>query len=302
MVKAGKLVQLHIIVLLWGLTPVFGKLISFGALELVWYRLAFSIISLYVFLKWKGSDLAVGWKDMLHFFAVGSSVGIHWFFFYHAIKVSNVSVAMAGFSTLTLFASLMQPILLKKKFFWGDFIYGLLLLIAIAIIFRFGQANMMGLIYGVLAALTGAFFGVYNGKLIGRFGAGKITLYEFAGALITISVIKLFTGSETYLPAIGTSDLIFILLLSVLCTTVAFTWSVEILKYFTPLTVIITNNLEPVYGIVLSLLLFGDTEYMSAGFYIGAAIILISVFTYPLIKEKFRKESSEEAISENIIH
>lgn len=286
--QVNKFVQLHIIILLWGFTPVLGKFISFGALDLVWYRLAISLVGLMLFMWYAKQSLAITFKSFLHIGLIGTIVGLHWYFFYNAIKVSNVSVTMAGFSTLTLFASLMQPLLLKKKFFWGDFIYGIILVIGLGIIFKFETDQLAGIIYGILAALTAAFFGVYNGKLIATHGAYKITFYEFLGALIFITLAKFALDGDGFsLPQVGLSDGIGLLILSVLCTIVAFTWSIEILKHFSPLTVIITNNLEPVYGIAFSLLLFGDTEYMSSGFYIGAAIILISVFTYPLIKQRF---------------
>jgi drug/metabolite transporter (DMT)-like permease len=286
--QVNKFIQLHIIILLWGFTPVLGKFISFGALDLVWYRLAISLVGLILFMWYLKQPISMGLKSMLHLGSIGVVVGLHWYFFYNAIKVSNVSVTMAGFSTLTLFASLLQPLLLKKKFFWGDFIYGIILVIGLGIIFKFETDQLAGIVYGILAALTGAFFGVYNGKLIATHGAYKITFYEFLGALIFITLAKMGMDTDGFeLPSIGLSDGIGLLILSVLCTIVAFTWSVEILKHFNPLTVIITNNLEPVYGIVFSLILFGDTEYMSSGFYVGAAIILISVFTYPLIKQRF---------------
>lgn len=220
---------------------------------------------------------------------MGLVVGMHWFFFYHAIKVSNVSITMAGFSTMTLFASFMQPLLLKKKFFWGDAFYGVVIFIGLAIILSFESGAFLGVLYGILAALTGAFFGTYNGKLIAKHNSSVITLVEFIGALIIISLIKLLMQTDSFLPALSMDDFIWLLVLSVLCTTVAFTMSVEIMKYFTPFTVIITNNLEPIYGVVFSLLLFGQSEIMSSHFYMGAVIILICVFTYPGFKRKFDK-------------
>jgi drug/metabolite transporter (DMT)-like permease len=293
MVK-NKLLHLHVIILLWGFTPILGKLISFGAMDLVWYRLFISLLSLLVFMAYKKQGLILSIQSVGKLLLIGCVVGLHWYFFYHAIKVSNVSVAMAGFSTITLFASLLQPLLLKKHFFWGDFIYGIILVVGLGIIFKFETNQIAGLIYGILAALTAAFFGVYNAKLIQQHGAYKITFYEFLGALLFITAIKFFSSSNTFnLPDLNLSDGIYLIILSVFCTTLAFTWSVEILKHFTPLTVIITNNLEPVYGIAFSLLLFGDTEYMSGGFYIGALIILASVFTYPVIKERFSQKSVE---------
>ncbi|MES2655154.1 MAG: DMT family transporter [Bacteroidota bacterium] len=289
MLKTNKLLRLHFIVFLWGLTPVLGKLISLQALDLVWWRLILASLSLYVFVLYRKYKFDIRLKEVFELLFMGLIVGLHWFFFYHAIKVSNVSIAMAGFSTMTLFASFMQPLLLKKKFFWGDAFYGIVIFIGLAIILSFDSGAFLGVIYGVLAALTGAFFGTYNGKLITKHNSSVITLVEFIGAFIIITLVKLFMQSESFFPALSMEDFVWLLILSVLCTTVAFTMSVEIMKYFTPFTVIITNNLEPIYGVVFSLLLFGQSEIMNSQFYIGALIILICVFTYPGFKRKFDK-------------
>jgi drug/metabolite transporter (DMT)-like permease len=223
---------------------------------------------------------------------MGLIVGLHWYFFYHAIKVSNVAITLAGFSTMTLFASLLQPILIGKKFFWGDLIYGILIVIGLTVILNFEKFYAAGILFGVLAAFTGAIFGVYNGKLIAKHDASTITLFEFLGAFVLLSAMKLYTEEE-FIRALSWQDTVALLVLSIVCTTLAFTWSIHILRYFTPFTVIITNNLEPVYGIAFSLLIFGQTEKMSIGFYIGTLIILLSVFTYPLVKRKFYPQDPE---------
>ncbi len=288
--KLNKYLQLHIIIFLWGFTPVLGKLITLNSYDLVWYRLLFASISLYAFMLWKNVNLKTDAKALIEISLMGVVVGAHWFFFYHAIKVSNVSMALAGFSTITLFASLLQPILLKKKFFWGDLIYGLTIALGLTIILQFEGFYVMGVIYGILAAFTGALFGVYNGKLIAQHEASKITLIEFLIAFIFITVLKIIMQNEpSFIPLPVSSDLIYLAFLSIFCTTLAFTWSIEILKDFSPLTVIITNNLEPIYGVAFSLLLFGESEVMSAGFYVGALVILLSVFTYPYVQQKFLK-------------
>lgn len=289
--KLNKYVQLHTIIFLWGFTPVLGKLITLSSYDLVWFRLLFAALSLYIYMLWKKVNLKTNWKALGEISLMGIVVGAHWFFFYHAIKVSNVSMALAGFSTITLFASLLQPLLLKKKFFWGDLIYGLVITVGLTIILQYEGFYAAGVIYGILAALTGAIFGVYNGKLITKHAATKITLIEFVVALLFITLLK-WVNADAEQPWISmpqSSDLIYLLLLSLFCTTLAFTWSIEILKQFTPFTVIVTNNLEPIYGIGFSILLFGDTEIMSGGFYLGAIIILLSVFTYPYIQKKFAK-------------
>ena len=288
MLNKNKYLQLHFIVLLWGFTPVLGKLISLPALDLVFWRLIFAGISLAVFIVYKKFKFELSIKETGVIFIMGIMVGAHWYFFYHAIKVSNVSIAMAGFSTMTLFGSVMQPILMKKKFFWGDAFYGFILLFGLAIILKFESGSIEGVIYGILAAFTGAFFGTYNGKLILKHNSSYITLVEFIGALAFIYIVKLIIhDNHFYLTPFNNYDIAWLLVLSILCTTLAFTLSVEIMKYFTPFTVIITNNLEPVYGVLFSLLLFGQSEIMSSQFYLGALIILFCVFSYPFFKKKF---------------
>jgi hypothetical protein len=288
LLNKNKYLQLHFIVLLWGFTPVLGKLISLPSLDLVFWRLIFAGLSLAVFILFKKFKFDLSIKEISVIFIMGMLVGAHWYFFYQAIKVSNVSIAMAGFSTMTLFGSVLQPILLKKKFFWGDAFYGIIILVGLAIILKFESGSFEGVIYGILAAFTGAFFGIYNGKLILKHNSSYITFIEFVGALIFIVIIKLvINNSFFYLTPFNNYDIIWLLVLSILCTTLAFTLSVEIMKYFSPFTVIITNNLEPVYGVLFSVILFGQSEIMSSQFYIGAIIILICVFSYPYFKKKF---------------
>ena len=287
MLNKNKYLQLHFIVLLWGFTPVLGKLISLPALDLVFWRLIFAGLSLAVFIFYKKFKFELSIKETSVIFMMGILVGAHWYFFYYAIKVSNVSIAMAGFSTMTLFGSVLQPILMKKKFFWGDAFYGFILLFGLAIILKFESGSIEGVIYGILAAFTGAFFGTYNGKLILKHNSSYITFVEFIGALAFIVFVKFIIDNHFYLTPFINFDIAWLLILSILCTTLAFTLSVEIMKYFTPFTVIITNNLEPVYGVLFSLLLFGQTEIMSYQFYIGAFIILICVFSYPFFKNRF---------------
>ncbi|MCU0442614.1 MAG: DMT family transporter [Bacteroidia bacterium] len=279
--------QLHIIILLWGFTPILGKFISLEATDLVWYRLLISGITLYAYMRCKRIKPFVGISQLGVIFLMGAIVGFHWFFFYHAIKVSNVSMALSGFATMTLFASLLQPLLLNKPFALIDLVYGLLVLVGLLVIIQFESVYIEGLLYGVLAALTGAIFGVYNGKLIAKHEATTITLYEFAGAFIILTLMKIPDGVDAFIHALNIRDLLALLVLSIVCTTLAFTWSIHILKFFSPFTVIVTNNLEPVYGIVFSVILFGQSERMSLGFYAGTVIIMLSVFTYPWAKQRF---------------
>lgn len=287
----NKYFKLHFIIFLWGLTPVLGKLITIPALDLVFWRLSFSILSLGAFVWYKNIKYQLNVKQLTEILALGLVVGAHWYFFYHAIKVSNVAIAMAGFSTITLFASILQPFLLKKKFFWGDALYGVIIIVGLLFILSVESGAFLGIFYGILAAFSGAFFGVYNGKLIVKHDSSVITMIEFLGALVFIVISKFVISDYHFeLISLSTSNLIWLLILSIFCTTIAFTMSVEIMKFFTPFTVIMTNNLEPIYGVLISLFIFGESEKMSNQFYFGAIIIMICVFTYPIFKKKLDKQ------------
>ena len=72
--------------------------------------------------------------------------------------------------------------------------------------------------------------------------------------------------------------------LASICTAYAFIASVGVMKFISPYTVMLTINLEPVYGIALAVLIFEKNEQMSFSFYIGAAIILITVILNGLIR------------------
>jgi drug/metabolite transporter (DMT)-like permease len=182
--------------------------------------------------------------------------------------------------------------LLQKKFFWGDAFFGAIILVGLIIIVSLENSLFWGIFYGVLGAFTGAFFGTYNGKLIQKHNSLYITLIEFIGAIILITVAKFFFSSNSFhIISLNSQDLFYLLVLSIFCTTLAFTLSVEIMKHFTPFTVIITNNLEPIYGVFFSVLLFKETELMSSKFYMGAVIILLTVFSYPFFNRKYNKNN-----------
>ncbi|MES2778592.1 MAG: EamA family transporter, partial [Bacteroidota bacterium] len=213
----NKYLQLHLIILIWGFTPIIGKFISLQAVDLVWCRLIVASISLYAYIRYKGISLRMDRKQLGILFCMGGVVGVHWYFFYHAIKVSNVSIALSGFATMTLFASLLQPVLLGKKFFWGDLLYGILILIGLMVILNAEDFYMAGIVYGVLAAFTGAIFGVYNGKLINKHEASSITLFEFIGAFALLTAMK-FLSDAPLIPTITLNDTIGLLLLGIVCT------------------------------------------------------------------------------------
>ena len=282
------LARLHVIVFIWGFTAILGKLISLQALQLVWYRLLFTIISLAVFFAAVRFKPVVHRSGLLRLLGIGAIVGAHWYCFYHAIKVSNVSITLISLSTITLFTSFLEPLFFRRRISPAEVLLALLVLTGITLIFRFEQGYYLGMFFGILSAFCGSLFVVLNAHMIKTEKAYSITFYEMIGALLLLTTMQL-TGSEP-LPVVlqlpGLHDLGYLLVLSVVCTAYPFVASTNLMKHLSPFTVNMITNLEPVYGILLSVLIFGNSEYMSSGFYAGTSVILFAIFLYIYLKKK----------------
>ena len=281
---------LHFTVLIWGFTGVLGDLISVSALHLVWYRVIVAAITLFIFVSASKKSVAIPFKSMLKFIGVGILVGIHWVCFFHSIKISTVSVTLVTLSSLTLFTAILEPLFTKTKIEIGDIIVGLIIILGIYLIFKFEFQYWQGIIFGLLAALFASIFSILNGKMVKNNSPTIITFYEMIGAFIGVSIIMLFTGQFNEGMLLSNADMFYIFLLGSVCTALAYVLGVAVMKELSAFTVALTTNLEPVYGILLAMLIIGHKETMSTGFYAGAVIILGAVFLYPVIKSKFGKK------------
>jgi drug/metabolite transporter (DMT)-like permease len=289
--QIGQYVHLHFIVLLLGFTAILGALISLDAITLVWWRMLFAIGGLYIYLIYRGIGLKIGFLQFLHLASIGIIVALHWITFFHAIKVSNVSVTLGVFASTTLFTSFLEPLLQRRKIFWLEILIGLIIIGGIYLIFQYEMQYVAGIVFSLLSALLNSLFVVLNRNISRKWNPTVISFYEMIGGFTAISIYFLVWWQ----PQVSTfqlswSDLGWILVLSLLCTSYAFTAIVQIMKQLSAYTVVLAINLEPVYGIFLAYLIFGKSETMSVGFYMGTLIILISVFIYPFLKRKFAPE------------
>lgn len=217
---------------------------------------------------------------------IGLIVGIHWICFYGAVKVSNVSVTLACFSTGTLFTSLIEPLINRKKVLWYEIFFGLVVIGALLLIFNVETEYKLGILLGIGAALTSSLMGILNSIMSRKnIDAGLISVYEMIGAWICISIFlfKLEPGTAVF-SGISNQDWFYLLLLSVVCTTVPFIIGVAILKNISPYTMALTLNLETIYGILFAYFIFSGNEKMSFTFYLGAAIILSTIVADTIIK------------------
>ena len=278
---------LHFTVLIWGFTGVLGELISVSALHLVWYRVVIAAIALLVYFLVSKRDVVISPRKILQFLLVGVIVGMHWVLFFHAIKISTVSVTLVTMSSVTLFTAILEPLFNRKRISKSDMAIGVVIIIGIYFIFTFEFQYFWGIVFGLMGALLASIFGILNAKMVKTTNATVITFYEMVGAMLGVSIIMLLSGGFDERMLLSQGDLFYLLLLGVLCTAVAYVLGVAVMRELSAFTVALTINLEPVYGILLALLIFGEREAMSTGFYIGAVVVLGAVFVYPYLKTRW---------------
>ena len=285
--KLNSYFHLHLIVFIWGFTAILGALISLEALPLVWFRMLFASGFILVYLFIKKTLLKLPAKTILSFLFAGLIIALHWFTFFKAIKVSNISVTLACLATGAFFTSILEPIFYKRKVIFYEVLFGLIVIAGLYLIFQVQGNYVDGIILGLTSAFLSASFSVINGKFAQKYEPAVISFYEIFGGVLCLTVYLLFTKSFTAsFFDLSTSDLLWLLVLSSVCTAYAFIASVGVMKHLSPYTVMLTINLEPIYGIVLALLIFNDKEKMSPQFYVGALIILSTVILNGILKNR----------------
>jgi drug/metabolite transporter (DMT)-like permease len=278
---------LHLIVFIWGFTAILGALITIDAIPLVFFRMGLAVIFITIYFLFKRKSFYVDKKGLLKFLITGIIIALHWIFFFKAIKVSNVSVALVTMSTGAFFTSLIEPIFFKRKLKLLEIILGLLVIVGLYIIFNFESQYKLGIGYALLSSFLGSLFAVLNGLFIKKYSASSISLYQLLfGTLFVTFYLFLNNSFSISFFSLQKSDWIYLLILSSICTAYAFIASVKVMKYLSPYTVMLTINLEPVYAIILALFIFGDKEKMKPEFYLGACIVLGVVLINGIIKNK----------------
>lgn len=292
--KLKSYLHFHVIVFIWGFTAVLGALISLDAVPLVWYRMLLASGFVFIYIKWKKRNLKVSKKNLFVLIVTGLVIALHWLTFFGAIKVSNVSITLALLSTGAFFTSILEPIFYKRKFVGYELIFGLLVVMGLYIIFQVETNYTLGIILALCSAFLAAIFTLINGKLIKHTAPSVISFYELLTGVVGISFYLLFItfssdgalGFNTEFFNVSLEDWSYLLILASICTAYAFIAAVAVMKHLSPYTVMLTTNLEPVYGIFLAFLIFGSKEQMTSQFYYGAALILTTVILNGYLKTK----------------
>lgn len=286
-IEKYKLSSLHIMVLLLGFTGILGKLITLDTIHLVWYRMLIAFITLALFLVYKKELFSIKRKDFFGIAGVGVLVTAHWLCFFESIKVSTVSVAVVCLATSSLFTAILEPLFFKRKLLKYEVFMGFVVIAALIYILGTESKYLSGYIYGLIAAFLATLFTIFNGKYIGRIDAAKITMIEMLTGVIIISCLLLYNQDySTFTSFITMSDFSYLLILGTVCTAGIFVWMTEIMRHITPYSLIMAINLEPIYSIILALIIFGDSEMMSTSFYIGGSVIIAVVFLEGYLKKR----------------
>lgn len=287
--KLKNYLHLHFIVFIWGFTAVLGKLITIDALPLVWYRMSIASLLILVYIGIKKFKLKVSRKTLFTLIIAGIVIALHWVTFFMAIKVSNVSIALATMSTGAFFTALLEPIWYGRKMIWYEIVFGIIVIFGLLIIFNVETQYLYGMLLALASSFLAAIFSLMNGKLVQNEKPSVISFYELGSGVLFLSIYLAIQGDFNHsFFQLSQNDWVYIFILASFCTTYAFIASVKVMKYISPYTVMLTINLEPVYGIILAFMILGDSERMNPLFYIGALIIIATVIANGILKNKGR--------------
>ena len=281
--------NLHLIVFIWGFTAILGALITMDADVIVWYRMLLASLFLGSYIFFSKKSFQIAWDALLKLTLVGLLIALHWIFFFHAIHVSNVSITLSVFSLGAFLASLLEPLFYGRKVLWYEVFFGLIIIAALSVIMQVEMAYFEGMLFALISITLGVLFTLFNGKLIQKHDSAVITFYEFLAGIFFISGYFIWENKFTVaFFDVSFNNWVLLLVLSSVCTAYAFTASVKVMKQLSPYTVMLTTNLEPVYGIVLAYFIIGEKEKMSVLFYAGAVIIIVTVILNGILKHRRR--------------
>ena len=283
--KSKSLLHFHFIVFIFGFTAILGSLISVNSYQIVWFRVLIAALTIIVVIKILKKSIQISLSQLLTLVFCGFLISLHWVFFFKAIKVSNVSVTLSILSLGAFITSFLEPFFYKKKIVKYEVVFGIIVAAGTIIVFKTQLHYLEGIIYALIAVLFSVFFTLINGKIINYLPSLTISFYELSSGFFIISFILLLRGDfSSELIKITQDDLLWLLILGTICTAYAFVISVDVMKHLSPYTIMISINMEPIYGMLLAYLLLGDNEKMSSLFYVGFFLIFFSVIMNGYLK------------------
>ena len=271
-------IQLHLSVMLAGFTGLFGKLITLNEVDIVWYRMLFTSIILLVFTGLPQIER----KKLLQLGGCGALLGLHWMLFYGSIKASNVSIGVICYSLVGFFTAIIEPIIYRKKISTIEILFSLITVLGLLCIFSFDARYRYGISIGVLSSFVAALYGVCNKKVSVGVKTRTVLFYQMSAGLVVVSMIipfylMMFPAHQDVLVIPEGSNLWWMLCHALFCTVAMYILQIQALRTLSAFTVNLTYNLEPCYTIAIAFIVFHEARELNFSFYIGIALILISV-------------------------
>jgi len=288
------LIILHFTVFIWGFTSILGALITISAVSLVWYRVLIASVSLFLYFKFNKTAFKVNGSTFLQLLLTGALVGGHWVLFFASIKLSTVPVTLVCLSSITLFTAIFEPLINKKRISKLEILAGSLIIAGIILIFKFETQYTKGIIAGLISAVFASLFSIINSRFVKKHEAPVIAFYELTGALLWITIYLLFTHGFNSTMTLKNSDIGYLLILGTICTSLAYVAGVSVMRELSAFKVALITNLEPVYGILLAFVFFGDMNKMTIGFWVGAIIILSTIFLFPVAQKQIIRRKTRQ--------
>jgi len=278
---------MHLVIFSWGFTGILGKLITASPEVIVWYRVVIATIAMLIFFPLFNISYALpNRKDAWRLFFVGIITCLHWVTFFKSIALSTASLGVLCLSTATLHVTWLEPLLMKRRFSWTECVLGGIVIYGIYFVSSdFNPQQYIALGYGLASAFFSALFSVANAKLAQTIDSKRITFYEMIAGVIFLSGILVATGQWSSLQ-LTLSDFWWLLFLGIVCTVLAFIWIIEVMKRLGVFTVSLNINLEPVYAILLAIVLLDEHHLLGRNFYIGSVLIVVVVIINAVLKER----------------
>ena len=289
-IMKNALLKMHLAVFLWGFTGVLGRAIELSEYPLVWYRTLITSIIFLMILIFRKEFKKISRAELFRFMRIGSIIAIHWVAFYGSIKYANASIALTCLSTAGIFTALLEPIVLKVKFNYKELMVGFIAIIGMYCIYKFEIGYATGIILGIVASLLSSIFTIMNKKIIGDYPSRMVAFYEIgSGFLFLTLLLPLYLY---YFPTVSftptSMDWWWLFVLSLCCTVWGQSLALSALKKLSSFTTVLMVNLEPVYGILLAILIYHENKDLGWGFYIGISLIAFSVALHTLMMMRKR--------------
>lgn len=280
--KSRTLILLHLAVFLAGWTGIFGRLISLDGLPLVWYRVLIAFPALLGALAAARRLHRSRRGAVLRFAALGVLLAMHWVAFYESIQTANVSVGVACIATSCFFSALFEPLLTRRRMQWVELLISFVAIAGILLIFSLDVRYRVGIAWGLVSASVYSVFAILNIKAGEATGEDSATmlLWEIGGSVVFLSVcVPLYSLlAGTSVPVPQGSDVWGLLVLGSVLTIIPFLLQIHALRRLSAFTVNVAYNLEPVYSILFAAVLFGETREVGLSFWLGLALIILSVW------------------------